>query len=121
MRLVYSLVTADEAFRDQLSFHLRGLVQDGSLTEWSEQLVPAGADLAQERRRAWQAADILLLLLSADYLAADIFSGDEMQAMLERQQSAQVRVIPLLGYSSRAFSTVCEAHAQKAWDLAAGE
>src|ERR1700757_4185002 len=96
VRLVYSSAPADYAFREQLSAHLQTLVQNGLLSEWHEQLVPVGSEGAQERHRAWQSADVILLLLSADYLASDAFNRDEMQQALDRHRTGQVRIVPIL-------------------------
>lgn len=96
IRLVYSSAPADDAFREQLSAHLQPLVHQGALTEWHEGLMPAGSDMVQERHRAWQSADILLLLLSADYLASSTFNHDEIQQALERHRSGHLLIIPLL-------------------------
>lgn len=85
-RLVYSSVPADDALQKQLSAHLSTLVQNGLLSEWYEQYIPAGADLIQERQRAWQAANVLLILLSSDYLASETFDSQQMQQALERQR-----------------------------------
>jgi DNA polymerase III delta prime subunit len=96
MKLVYSSAPADYTFCEQLSAHLHSLVQSGLLSEWHEQLIPAGAEVAQERRNAWRSADILLLLLSADYFISAAYADLEMQQMLERHRAGQVLVIPIL-------------------------
>jgi energy-coupling factor transporter ATP-binding protein EcfA2 len=96
MKLIYSSASADEAFREQLSAHLHSLVQQGWLSEWHERLIPAGSEVAQERRRAWRSADIVLLLLSADYFLSDAYDDQEMQQALERHRSGQVLIIPVL-------------------------
>lgn len=96
LKLVYSSAEADYAFCEQLSAHLHSLVQKGLLTEWHEQLIPAGSDVEQERHRAWHSADILLLLLSADYFLSDAYDDQEMQHALERYQSGQMLVVPIL-------------------------
>ena len=96
MKLIYSSASADDAFREQLSAHLHSLVQQGWLSEWHEQLIPAGTEVAQERRRAWRSADIILLLLSADYFLSDAYDDQEMQQALERHHLGQVLIIPVL-------------------------
>lgn len=95
-RLVYSSVPADDALQKQLSAHLSTLVQNGLLSEWYEQYIPAGADLIQERQRAWQAANVLLILLSSDYLASETFDSQQMQQALERQRLGQLLIVPVL-------------------------
>jgi len=96
MKLVYSSAPADRAFREQLSAHLQPLVQHGLLSEWHEQLIPAGAEAAQELHRAWSSADIILLLLSADYFSSSAYDDQEVQQALERYQSGHVLLIPIL-------------------------
>jgi hypothetical protein len=46
IKLVYASATADIVFREQLSAHLHALVLKGLLSEWHEQLIPAGTDAA---------------------------------------------------------------------------
>lgn len=96
VRLVYAYAPSDEVFREQLSAHLQPLIQKGLLSEWHEQLIPAGSNPKQERQKAWQSADILLLLLSADYFASDAFDPDEIERALGRHRSGHMHVIPLL-------------------------
>src|SRR5581483_1320225 len=96
LKLVYSSVPADYALREQLSAHLHLLVRKGLLSEWHEQLIAAGAHAAQERYRAWRSADILLLLLSADYFASEEYDSHEMQQALERHRLGQLLIIPIL-------------------------
>lgn len=96
MKLVYSSAPADYTFREQLSAHLHSLVQQELLSEWHEQLIPAGTEAVKERRSAWLSADIILLLLSADYFSSNAYDDQEMQQALERHRSGQVIVVPIL-------------------------
>src|SRR5258708_7372023 len=96
VQLVYSSAPVDYNFRTQLSRHLQPLAQKGLISEWHEELIPPGSNTAEEIRRAWRNADILLLLLSADYLASDLFQNNEMVDALERQRLGQLRVVPVL-------------------------
>lgn len=96
IKLVYASASADIVFRKQLSAHLYPLVQKGLLTEWYEQLVLPGADAAQERHRAWHAADLLLLLLSADYFLSDAYDEYEIQQALDRHQRGLLHIVPIL-------------------------
>ena len=95
-KLVYSSAEADNPFRIRLSAHLSALTRQGLLVEWHEQLIAPGSAILEERRRACQAADILLLLLSADYFASGAFDDSEMQLALERQRRGQLLIMPIL-------------------------
>src|SRR5581483_6031752 len=96
VRLIYSSAPADAAFRDQLSMHLLPLIQNGLLTEWSEHQVLPGPDMGQERQKAWQAADILLILLSADYFASAEFDKKSLQQAIERHHAKQLLMLPVI-------------------------
>lgn len=96
LHLVYAAAPADTALREQLSAHLHALVQNGLISEWHAQLIPAGASMAQEHQQAWRSAHILLLLLSADYFLSDAFNENAIQQVLERQRREQLLVIPIL-------------------------
>src|SRR5437667_9136705 len=92
IQLVYASAPADTMLREQLSAHLHSIVLKGLLTEWHEQLIPAGADVAQERRHAWHTADILLILLSADYFLSDAYNEHEIQQALDRHRREQLHI-----------------------------
>jgi eukaryotic-like serine/threonine-protein kinase len=96
IKLVYSFASADEALREQLSAQLRPLVQQGFLSEWHEQLISPGAQVGQERQSAWRSADIILVLLSADYFSSAAYDDQEMQLALERHRFNQVLIVPIL-------------------------
>ncbi len=96
IKLVYSSAPADDAFREQLSAHLHALVQKGFFSEWHEQLIPIGAEVAQERQERWRSADIIIMLLSSDYFSSAVYNDQEMQQALERHRSGQVLIIPIL-------------------------
>ncbi len=96
MKLVYSCAPADYALCEQLSAHLHLLVQQRLLTDWHERHVLPGAVTEWERRRAWRSADILLLLLSADYFVSADYASNEMRQALKRQRLGQLLIIPIL-------------------------
>ena len=92
--LFYSCDSSDGPLCNELARFLRPLVREEHVEEWLDQQVPAGADVAQERKRAWESATHILLLLSADYLASEA-CYQEMLDALERQERGEVRVIPI--------------------------
>lgn len=96
MKLAYSSASADDTFREQLSAHLQPLVQQGLLSEWHEDLIPPGTEIARERHRVWYSTDILLILLSADYFLSPAYDDQEIQQVLERHRSGQMIVVPIL-------------------------
>lgn len=92
----YSYAPADKEWRDQLAIHLSQLRRDGLIAEWSDQQILPGSDRTQVIDQALHAAQIILLLISADFLASDICYQQDMQHALERHQRGEARVIPII-------------------------
>ena len=96
LKLVYSSAPADTALREQLLKHLQPLVQEGLIEQWHDLLIEPGSEIAEERNRAWRAADILLLLMSADFFSPDTYDEQIMRAAFERQKHGQLLIVPVL-------------------------
>lgn len=92
----YSYASADSQWRDRLAAHLSQLRRDGLIEEWSDQQILAGADRSQEIDQAIHSAKLILLLISADFLASDVQYHGEMQQALERHKRGEARVIPVI-------------------------
>ena len=85
----------DTALLAQWEAHLQSLVQARLLSCWSERHLSAGTDREAKRRAQLEQADIILLLLSADFFdSLDCLT--QMEVALERSHRDAVRVIPLL-------------------------
>jgi tetratricopeptide (TPR) repeat protein len=96
LELFYSYAHADEALRKELEKHLRLLQQRGLITGWHDRKIPAGAPWADEIDTHLNTAQIILLLISADFLASQYCYGVEMKRALERQEAGEARVIPII-------------------------
>ena len=62
---------ADEALRNELEKHLAGLLRQGVITTWHDRRIGPGEDLHGRIDEQLNTADIVLLLVSADFLASD--------------------------------------------------
>src|SRR6266571_253477 len=94
-RLFASYAQEDEELYQQLEKHLSLLQREGLLTSWDSRKLLAGATHQQERDEQIDQADIILLLISKDFLASDA-CDHEMQQALQRHQAGQAQVIPLI-------------------------
>jgi hypothetical protein len=85
----------DAAFLNQWESHLQPLQQAGLISFWSEQHVSAGASREQEWQHQLNQANLIVLLLSADFFASpDCLTM--MKQALEHSHAGTTRVIPLL-------------------------
>ena len=94
--LFYSYSHRDEAFRDELKAHLSFLRRSKLIAEWHDRMIDAGGDWRGEIDKHLASADIVLLLVSADFLASDYCWGEEMVKALSRHQLGEARVIPVI-------------------------
>ncbi|HLZ55694.1 MAG TPA: FxSxx-COOH system tetratricopeptide repeat protein [Ktedonosporobacter sp.] len=91
-----SYAQADEAWLLQLEKHLSLLQRQGLIKLWQKRRLVAGADWAKAIDTHLETASVILLLISADFLASDYCSGVEMQRALQRQKVGEAHVIPIL-------------------------
>jgi len=96
MKLFFSYAHKDEALRDTLATHLALLKRQGIITTWHDRDVTAGTEWAQAIDSNLNTANIILLLISANFLASDYCYDTEMQRALERHHNGEARVIPIL-------------------------
>jgi predicted helicase len=86
----------DAALRKKLDAHLSVLQREGLISMWQEQELAAGSSWAAEIERQLGQAQIILLLVSAAFLASDDGYGQGMRVALERQAAGEAVVIPVL-------------------------
>src|SRR2546426_5299820 len=85
----------DVSLHEQLERHLSPLKRNGLITLWSVDKTLAGADRNVEFERNLNTAQIILLLLSADFLASE-HCHDIMMRALQKHKEDNVCVIPIL-------------------------
>ncbi len=95
IKIFYSYAQKDEALRKRLDTHLATLRQQG-LTSWYDHEILPGTERAVEIDRELKAAHIILLLISADFLASFQCYNVEMQHALQRHKAGKARVIPII-------------------------
>src|SRR5947209_7093010 len=96
VEVFYSYAHKDESFRVKLETHLSLLRRQGLISTWHDRHILPGADWAQAIDTHLEQASVILLLISADFLASDYCYGLEMTRALERDQAKEARVIPIV-------------------------
>ncbi len=91
-----SYAHADETWRRKLETHLSLLKRQGLISLWHDRLIAPGTDWDKTIDTHLETASVILLLVSADFLASDYCYGVEMTRALERQEAGEARVIPIL-------------------------
>jgi TIR domain len=95
-KLFLSYSHQDEEFRKQLETHLALLKRQGVIDIWHDRRIEAGQGIHNSIDQNIDDAEVILLLVSADFLASDYCYDMEMKRALERHESGVARVIPVI-------------------------
>jgi internalin A len=96
VRLFYSYSHKDEELRDQLDTHLKILERQQLIHSWHDRRIVPGTDWAQDIDDYLNQADIILLLISADFIASDYCYNLEMKRAVERHQAREAVMLPVI-------------------------
>jgi len=96
MKIFVSYSHADELLRIELEKHLAALRRQGFTTVWHDRKIRPGEDFAVAIDQAIDDADLILLLVSADFIASDYCHEIEMRRAIERHKSGKARVVPII-------------------------
>ncbi|NTD88374.1 toll/interleukin-1 receptor domain-containing protein [Agrobacterium tumefaciens] len=92
----FSYSHADEALRDQLEKQLAMLKRQGVIETWHDRRIGAGENIHTSIDDHINTDDIILLLVSSDFLASDYCYDIEMQRAMERHETGEAIVIPVI-------------------------
>ena len=95
INLFYSYTHQDEALRDRLAIHLKLLQRQQVIDSWHDRKIGAGREWEQAIDDNLEAADIILLLISADFLASDYCWDIEIKRGMQRYAENSAVVIPV--------------------------
>jgi len=96
LRLFISYDHEDDDMREALEKHLASLKRQGFIASWYDRRIIAGEKWAKEIDENLEKADIILLLVSADFIDSDYCYEIEMTRALERDEADEARVIPVI-------------------------
>lgn len=92
----FSYSHADESLRDRLEKSLAMLKRQGLIEAFHDRRIPPGNLLDDSIDAALERADLILLLVSPDFLDSEYCYGRELTCALERAASGEARVIPVV-------------------------
>ena len=96
LKLYIAYAEHDSRFREQLTLHLAPIQREGEIVFWHERLILPGQDRAIAVDERLEMADIILLLISPDFLASDYLYNIEINRALMRHAAGTAIVIPIL-------------------------
>jgi hypothetical protein len=96
IRVFCSYAHEDEAFRKKLETHLSLLKRQGFIEIWHDRRIGAGQEWKNAIDNNLETADLILFLVSADFLASDYCMDVEMERALARHNRREARTIPVI-------------------------
>ncbi len=96
IKVFYSYAHEDEKLRDKLEKHLALLRREGVIKEWHDRKIGAGKEWQNEIDTHLDSSQIILLLISANFIDSDYCWDVEVKRAMERHETKESRVIPII-------------------------
>ena len=96
MTVVFSYSHADQGLRDRLELALTMLKREGAIESFHDRRIEAGTDLDGKIFDELERADVILALVSPDFLASNYCYDRELARALERHREGSARLIPIV-------------------------
>ncbi len=92
--VIYS--RADDRYLNALRTQLAPLRTEGLLADWCDRMMEPGSEVDVELQRHLDEAELIVVLVSADLFASNYCSLVEIPRAIERHESGEARVMPIL-------------------------
>jgi hypothetical protein len=96
INLFYAYAEEDEKFRIQLENHLSLLKREGIISSWHFRMLIGGDEWRGEIDHNINNSQIILLLISSDFISSDYCYDVEMRTAMQLHNSQKARVIPVI-------------------------
>jgi len=96
LNLFISYSHADEDLKNELDKHLIMLKRSGKIEVWNDRQLVPGQEWDDEIKKELAAADIILLLISADFNNSDYIWNKELSSALKRHEENTACVVPII-------------------------
>lgn len=95
-KLFLSYSKNDNDLLQEFIRHLAVLKMQGHIATWHDEAIDPGDNWTDEIRTRLYEADIILILLSSNFMATQSIWEVEVKTALERREQGQVRIIPIV-------------------------
>ena len=96
IKFFFCYAREDELLLNNLKKHLMPLKRQGLIEMWYDREISAGMPWEEEISKRLDGAQIILLLISPDFIASDYCYGVEMTQALQRHEAGTAQVIPVV-------------------------
>jgi hypothetical protein len=96
LKVFISYSHRDQQWFEKLRRHLKLMQNQQILNLWHDQCLQPGDDWANKIDQKLHDADLVLLLISENFMDSDYAFGKEMEAAMRQQRQGRTRVVPIL-------------------------
>lgn len=96
IKIFFCYAREDEILLNKLKAHLRPLQHQGLIKLWHDRDISAGTEWEREIDRHLNTAQIILLLVSPDFMDSEYCYSIEMKKAVKRHDQGEARVIPII-------------------------
>jgi TIR domain len=86
----------DSSFLSELENHLVNLKKQNFISTWNDKDISPGTEWKKQIMDRLNRAQIILLLISADFMASDFCYSVEMERAMQRHDADEARVLPII-------------------------
>ncbi|GCE09305.1 toll/interleukin-1 receptor domain-containing protein [Dictyobacter aurantiacus] len=96
LHVFFCYAREDKKLRDDLDRHLSSLKRQKVIETWHEYEIVAGVNRQHAIDTYFRKADVVLLLISSDFISSDYCYSHEMQQAMHRHEADSATVLPIL-------------------------
>lgn len=96
IKIFFCYARKDKLLREALESHLETLRRSGQITIWYDREILPGVEWKREIDTHLNTADIILLLISPNFMRSNYSYGVEMHRALERHKAGDAWIIPVI-------------------------
>jgi len=98
-KIFISYAHADITYQKELVKRLKPLKRKGEIILWHDGAIKTGEEWDSAIKQHLEDADIIIIMLSADFIASDYIYEHELPRIVERRRNGEIQLIPIVARS----------------------
>lgn len=96
IRLFISYAHPDEVYKDKLVKFLSAMKRQGIIDLWTDREITVGEQWDDEIKKGLQNSNVILFLISSDFMASDYINDVEIAEAIRRHKAGEVTIVPVI-------------------------
>lgn len=96
LKVFISYAKVDRDYVYKLKRHLTGLIRNGFIEDWSDLGVLPGSETVTKTKAQLEEADIIIFLISPDFINSDYINDFEIKKTIERHYKGEAQIVPVI-------------------------